>query len=193
MLGLIRIYRVSKLVAIFLIGFFLIIIAIELTFPCTFDCPYDSYYLEAVRNVGTVNLAQERYFSTKNSFAKSFEQLKSVTKIESQTANYIYKIHTIADKTAFIYGIPRWTHRKIFFGLIPGAIPWKDDLKLKSYVGAVFSEEKPILSSSETLNIICKSNTPTTTPLSNPIYRSGQIVCGSGSQKSNEPFSTSMF
>ncbi|MEG4963171.1 type IV pilin-like G/H family protein [Microcoleus sp. K4-C2] len=119
---------------------------------------------EAKQYVGSMNKAQQAYFSEKSAFATSVDALG--LGIKTETTNYKYSLRS-TKQAAFNYGVSKQE-------------------KLKSYVGAVFAvpdkEVEPNAAKDEisTIRIFCQADDPGTIKPADPTYKNGKIACGQG-------------
>ncbi len=132
-----------------------------------FSCGGPPPKSEAQVYVGTIVQGQENYFTEKNAFANSIDELN--IGLENQTQSYQYSTRSTSS-SAFSYGVAR-----------------KD--KLKSYVGAVFvvpanHAGKATKGQATTVTILCEANSPGKISPSEPTYQNGVASCGTNTTAS---------
>jgi serine/threonine protein kinase len=147
----------------------LAILAIIALPPSTFTMVSKAKQAEGKQNIGALNRAQQAYYLENNAFTNSIEKLG--IGIKTQTENYKYSIRA-TPKAIFNYGVAR-------------------NNTIKSYVGGVFAvpaKEIPNSKSSSqdeilTLSIVCETNSRGSSRPAEPIYKNGELACGSGTRE----------
>ena len=138
----------------------------SIALPSMFSMVSKAKQAEGKQNIGVLNRAQQAYYLENNAFTNSVETLG--IGIKTQTENYNYSIRA-TPKAIFNYGVAR-------------------NNTIKSYVGGVFAvpaKEIPNSKSSSqdeilTLSIVCETTSWGWNRPAEPIYKNGELACGSG-------------
>ena len=128
------------------------------------SCSDKARQSEGKQYIGSMNRAQQAYYSDEQKFSSNIPDLG--LGIQTETTNYLYSTET-TDNTAFNYGISR--HDKI-----------------PSYVGAVFAVPATDVDSEAesdeitTVAILCEADASGSIKPAAPTYQDGKLTCGEG-------------
>ncbi len=159
--------KTSSVLAVLTLEVIIALLA-SIALPSMFSMVSKAKQAEGKQNIGVLNRAQQAYYLENNAFTNSVETLG--VGIKTQTENYKYSIRA-TPKAIFNYGVAR-------------------NNTIKSYVGGVFAvpaKEIPNSKSSSqdeilTLSIVCETNSRGSSRPAEPIYKNGELACGSGTR-----------
>ncbi|MGL4378700.1 MAG: type IV pilin-like G/H family protein [Microcoleaceae cyanobacterium] len=120
--------------------------------------------IEAKQYTYSMNQAQKSKYAEKGSFANSVDALGMG--IKTETTNYKYSVDA-AKNAAFNYGVPKFK-------------------SLRGYVGAVFvvpsTQPNAAKNKITTVEILCRTKTPSIIKPAHPYLIKGSPVCGDGTE-----------
>jgi type IV pilus assembly protein PilA len=152
----------------------IVVILGAMTLPSLMSCGNKARSAEAKQYIGSMNRAQQAYFSEKNKFASKIKDLD--VGMKNQTTNYNYSIAGATSKSVFNYAIARSEY-------IPQGL-FDQKKRFKSYVGVVFTSLPQLKASPEVATgaTTCETENPATIPTINPTYVNNTFTCVKGTK-----------